>query len=101
MGETSDGTKELFRLSDASGKLDFSRTKSGSISKYDFDTNDVFILDTVKELFVWIGKGTTTTERRNAVTYAHNYLKSTKHPLIPVTCFEEGKKEPQKFVAAL
>lgn len=27
------------RLSDASGKLDFSKTKSGSISKYDFDTN--------------------------------------------------------------
>ncbi|KAJ8301548.1 hypothetical protein KUTeg_020535 [Tegillarca granosa] len=67
--ETSEGTKELFRLSDASGKLNFSKTKSGSISKYDFDTN--------------------------------NYLKSTKHPLIPVTCFEEGRKEPQKFVAAL
>lgn len=99
--ETSEGTKELFRLSDASGKLNFSKTKSGSISKYDFDTNDVFILDTVKELFVWIGKGTTVNEKRNAVTYAHNYLKSTKHPLIPVTCFEEGKKEPQKFVAAL
>lgn len=99
--ETSDDTKNLFRLSDASGKLDFSKTKSGSISKYDFDTNDVFILDTVKELFVWVGKGTTMNEKKNALTYAHVYLQSTKHPLIPVSCFQEGKKEPQKFVAAL
>jgi hypothetical protein len=32
---------------------------------------DVFILDTKKEVFVWIGHGTTTNERKNAMTYAH------------------------------
>lgn len=32
---------------------------------------DVFILDTKAALFVWIGKGTSENERRNAMTYAH------------------------------
>lgn len=32
---------------------------------------DVFIFDTKEELFVWIGKGTTPAERKNAMTYAH------------------------------
>jgi len=32
---------------------------------------DVFILDTKDEVFVWIGKQTSTNERRNAMTYAH------------------------------
>lgn len=32
---------------------------------------DVFILDTQKELFVWIGNDTTHDERKNAMIYAH------------------------------
>jgi len=31
----------------------------------------VFIFDTGKELFVWIGKGASTDEKKNAMTYAH------------------------------
>lgn len=94
-------TKELFRLSDESGKLKFSKEKTGTVTKGDFDTKDVFILDTKKELFVWIGKETTKNEKKNALTYAHKYLQQTPYPLIPVTCFGEGKKEPQRFVTAL
>jgi hypothetical protein len=32
---------------------------------------DVFLLDTKKSLFVWIGKGASEAERRNAMGYAH------------------------------
>lgn len=32
---------------------------------------DVFILDTLKDLFVWIGKNASETEKGNGLTYAH------------------------------
>ncbi|KAH9518580.1 hypothetical protein Btru_005701 [Bulinus truncatus] len=66
-----DKTKELFRLSDSSGKLSFKVEKKGSISKSDFDSKDVFILDAKKSLYVWIGNGTSHGEKRNALQYAH------------------------------
>ena len=32
---------------------------------------DVFIVDTTKEVFVWVGKKASVDERRNGMTYAH------------------------------
>ncbi|KAK7496122.1 hypothetical protein BaRGS_00012532, partial [Batillaria attramentaria] len=90
--EAADRTKELYRLSDASGKMSFTLEKAGTVRKGDFDSQDVFIFDTKSELFVWIGKGTTMAERKNAMTYAHNYLMKTDHPLVPVSCLSEGRK---------
>ncbi|BFZ10951.1 hypothetical protein BsWGS_13990 [Bradybaena similaris] len=84
-------TKELYRLSDASGKLSFSLEKSGSIQKGDFDSQDVFIFDVKSELFVWVGTKTSANEQKNALIYAHEYLKKSDHPLIPVTCVKEGR----------
>ncbi|XP_061179120.1 gelsolin-like protein 2 [Saccostrea echinata] len=81
---------ELYRLSDAEGDLKFSLEKTGPVKINDFDGNDVFIFDTRQELFVWVGKQTTEQERKNAMTYAHNYLMKTSHPLIPVSCLNEG-----------
>ncbi|XP_069141080.1 gelsolin-like protein 2 [Argopecten irradians] len=88
--------KKLYRVSDASGKLDMKLEKAGNgINKGDLDTNDVFIFDTSASLYVWIGKGSTLAEKRNAMTYAHNYLMKSNHPLIPVTCLSEGKKHSE------
>lgn len=90
--EAADRTKELFRLSDASGTMSFTLEKAGNVTKGDFDSKDVFILDTKSEVYVWIGKETTMAERKNAMTYAHNYLMKTDHPLVPVSCLSEGRK---------
>lgn len=38
---------------------------------YQFPYTAVFIVDSGKEVFVWIGNGTTTNEKRNAMPYAH------------------------------
>ncbi|XP_059152240.1 gelsolin-like protein 1 isoform X2 [Physella acuta] len=89
--KAADRTVELFRLSDATGALNFSLEKSGVIRKSDFDTKDVFILDTKSEVFVWIGKQTTVSEKKNALAYAHSYLQRTDHPLVPVCCLSEGR----------
>lgn len=90
--KAADTQKELFRLSDASGSMKFTLAKKGSVSKSDFDSKDVFILDSKTALHVWIGKDTTANERRNAMSYAHKYLQSTDHPLVSVSCLAEGKK---------
>ncbi|XP_022298235.2 gelsolin-like protein 2 [Crassostrea virginica] len=91
---------QLYRLSDADGSLKFSLEKTGPVGIRDFDGNDVFIFDTKQELFVWVGKQTTHEERRNAMTYAHNYLMKSSHPLIPVSCLNEGS-ENKSFSMAL
>eukprot|EP00916_Digyalum_oweni_P002067 GHVL01003862.1.p1 GENE.GHVL01003862.1~~GHVL01003862.1.p1 ORF type:complete len:368 (+),score=31.17 GHVL01003862.1:407-1510(+) len=98
--DAADQTTELFRLSDASGSMTFGEAKKGSVDKTDLDTKDVFIVDTKKEVYVWIGKGTSTGERKNAMQYAHNYLMKTDHPLLPVTCVNEGR-EPRSFASAI
>jgi len=77
------------RLSDESGKMTFSLVAEGNINKTMFDSKDgkksvvwycilqvdhpiiAFIFDTGKELFVWIGKGASSDEKKNAMTYAH------------------------------
>ena len=63
--------KSLFRLSDEGGKLEFSLVSEGSLPRSSFDPKDVFIADTGKSLFVWVGKGASTDEKKNAMTYAH------------------------------
>ena len=35
------------------------------------DPKDVFIADNGKSLFVWVGKGASDGEKKNAMTYAH------------------------------
>lgn len=96
-----DTQKELYRLSDASGKLTYRLEKKGDISQRDFDTKDVFILDTKKALYVWIGKGTSETERRNAMSYAHSFLMKSDHPLIPIACVSEGGRQDKGFQMAI
>ncbi|KAK6176075.1 hypothetical protein SNE40_014431 [Patella caerulea] len=88
-------TKQLFRLSDASGKLIFSEEKSGEISQKDFDSKDVFILDTKETVYVWVGKKTSSNEKKNAMTYAHKYLQDSDHPLQPICVLSEGKHNKQ------
>lgn len=96
-----DAEKELYRLSDATGNLTFKLEKKGEVTSADFDTKDVFILDTKSELFVWIGKGTSMTEKKNAMSYAHSFLMKTDHPLVSVSCLNEGGRRVQAFETAL
>ena len=85
---------QLYKLSDASGKMEFSQIAEGKLAKDMLDPNDVFILDNGRHCYVWIGTGTTFAERTNAMSYAHNYLMKSDHPLIPVSCVKQGKETP-------
>jgi gelsolin len=88
----------LHRLSDESGKMIFTKVAEGlPFSRSSLDPSDVFIADTGKECYVWVGRGASQGERRQAMSYAHDYLKGTRHPLVSVSRVSDGKNEPADF----
>jgi len=96
------GIKTLFRLSDASGSLEFTQVGTGSSAKKNLlDSNDVFILDTGAEVFAWIGKGASVQEKAKALSFAQDYLKKYNRPsYLPISRILEGG-ENEVFHAAL
>lgn len=94
--------KALFRVSDEGGKLKQTEVKKGPVKINDFDSKDVFILDTGDNCFVWVGKGASHEEKQNGLGYAHNHLMKTDHPLVPVHVVKEGQinKDFQAAIAA-
>jgi gelsolin len=100
--EENKGEKKLFRLSDASGKLEFKEVASGNAVKRSLlDSKDVFVLDTGAEIFAWIGKGASVAEKQKALSYAQDYLTKFNRPVyLPIArVFEGGENEV--FEAAL
>ncbi|WP_411026887.1 hypothetical protein, partial [Salmonella sp. s55044] len=59
----------LFRLSNEGGELTFEKVAEGEISRSQLDSSDVFILDTGKECFCWIGNRASLEERQNGMAY--------------------------------
>ncbi|XP_054773805.2 gelsolin-like protein 2 [Lytechinus pictus] len=83
----------LFRLSNSSGVLDFTEVSKGNnICRSDLDSNDVFILDTGMDCFVWAGKDADKEEKNNGIPYATEYLKKTLHRNAPISSLKEGSK---------
>jgi gelsolin len=68
-------TRKLFRLSDASGSLTFALVKQGQpIQKSDFDSNDVFLLDTGEIVWIWEGQGASNAEKKMWLRVAQGYI---------------------------
>ncbi|KAI5925625.1 hypothetical protein F4810DRAFT_700122 [Camillea tinctor] len=84
--------RKLWRLSDASGSLEFTPVKEGEdISQADLDSSDVFLLDTGSGVWVWQGAGASRTEKAIDSSGAH---------LTPISKVVDGNESPA-FVAAL
>jgi len=84
--------KVLMQLSDESGTLSFTeKAKGANIKRDQLNSDDVFIFDVGAEIFVWIGKGASGDEKKNAMQYATTYLKDSGRPVyLPVTRLLEG-----------
>jgi len=100
--DESDGAeiKELYRVSDASGELVFDKVKESEVTMSDFASNDVFILDTGKTCYVWVGKDASEAEKKNGFCYAQKHLAGTGHFSASVVVLKEGQKSAE-FDAAL
>jgi len=84
--------KSMHKLSDAKGKLEMEEVMRGGLSKDKLNSNDVFLVDTGYHVFAFVGKFASVDERRNSMTYAHNYLMKQEDPFKPVTVISEGQK---------
>jgi len=85
------GLKRVLRVSDASGTLKFDKVAEGKFGRQVLKSEDVFIVDSGFEIFVWIGKGSTTQEQKGGMFYAQTYLNdSGRPPYLPLTKVIEG-----------
>lgn len=83
--------KQLIKVSDEHGHVKTTEVKKGHISSGDFNSNDVFILDTGDQCFVWVGKNASHSEKQSGLGYAHAHLMKTSHPLAPIHVIKEGQ----------
>lgn len=74
-GATERQVKKLFKLSDASGQVEFGLVKEGSgIGREDLDGDDVFLLDAGKDIWVWEGKGASRAEKLLWLKVVQRYI---------------------------
>jgi gelsolin len=88
--------KILYQLSDAGGKLEFNKiAEANRVTRDKLDTRDVFVLDIGMEIFVWIGKGASDGEKKEAAVVGSKYLRDNKRPnFLPITRIHEGSENP-------
>lgn len=90
MAEMGDGV--LYKLSDSSNELVINEVARGELKLAMLETNDVFICDAGAAVIVWVGKGASDGEKKNAMQTAVKYLKQKGMPIsTPISLFREGK----------
>lgn len=87
-----DGTKKaLFKVSDASGKLTFTKLAEGALDRQLITSDDAFVVDSGSEIFVWLGAKASKQEKDNAPRFAMDYIKQQNKPAwLPLTVAREG-----------
>jgi len=92
-----DTTRKIYKLSDSSGNLSFTKIAEGKDATLSaLKSDDVFIVDVGYHVFVWIGKKASVQERRSALNYAQQYLvKNTLDPQRPITRLQEGDRNEE------
>jgi hypothetical protein len=87
------GLKKVLRVSDASGSLKFDKVAEGKFGPQVLKSEDVFIVDSGYEIFVWVGKRSTVQEQKGGMMYAQTYLNESGRPnYLPITKVAEGVK---------
>ncbi|XP_044526108.1 villin-like protein isoform X2 [Gracilinanus agilis] len=87
----------LFECSSQTGR--FIMTEIMFFSQDDLDEDDIMLLDTWEEVFLWIGKDCSPYEKKESVTMAREYLKSHpagRDPATPIIVVKQGH-EPFTF----
>uniref|UniRef100_A0A0K0FS95 Gelsolin-like protein 1 (inferred by orthology to a C. elegans protein) n=1 Tax=Strongyloides venezuelensis TaxID=75913 RepID=A0A0K0FS95_STRVS len=89
----------LWRVSDSSGQVKVTLTGESGLDKSKLDTNDAFIVDTVGGgIYVWLGKGCTSSEKKKAMVWAEKYLQQANRPPWTQVTMVIEDAEPADFV---
>jgi len=93
---------ELYKVSDASGKMEYTRVAVGTLKKSMLGTGDVYIVDAGTEVYVWVGSKANVRERRCATFFAQDCLASndSEHENSPITrLYEKDPVLPLGFIS--
>ena len=83
--------KKMFKLSDAEGKLSMTEVQFG---KESLNSNDAFLIDNGKMIYIWVGKNASKQEKRMGIPYAQKYKEISKDKLnSPIVLINEGSKK--------
>jgi len=85
--------KEMKRVSDEDGSLDLDDVTG--YGRELLESKDVFVINSGTHVFCWVGKEASIEERKNALSYAGNYLSKTPVPWLPITVVAEGKENAE------
>jgi len=89
--------KKLFKISDETGKIEYTEVK---FVKSSLEENDVFVADIGPEIFVWIGKKADELEKKSGLAFAQQYLnKNNRPPHLPIIRVMSGH-ESEEFVSS-
>jgi len=90
--------KALFKLSDESGKMEFTNVPP---KKSSLENDEVFIFDCINVVWVWVGKAASSEEKKLGLHYATKYLAglSGRNTLIPIVRIVQGG-ENEEFESA-
>jgi hypothetical protein len=64
----------LYRVSNAGGSLELMEIEARPLKKEHLDTNDCFILELPKQIYVWVGKGANYEEKKSAMRMAKDFI---------------------------
>jgi gelsolin len=67
--------RQMYKVSDASGKLTYTEV---AFKKTSLHEDDVFVVSTGPIIFTWVGKGANANEKKSAFQFAQKYL--NEHP---------------------
>lgn len=90
------------RVNDDNGTVEMSVVAKGreEFKKSMLDSKDCFVVDLVYSIYIWIGSGSTKTEKREAMKYAVRYcMDSGRSTNIPIVRVNEGN-ETEEFLSA-
>ncbi|XP_044073526.1 advillin [Siniperca chuatsi] len=91
----SDHQPRLFECSNKTGR--FIVTEVTQFTQDDLNEDDVMLLDTWDQVFLWIGKGTNEEERKEAVVMSQEYLRThpgARDPDTPIVLIKQGFEPP-------
>ncbi|XP_061538819.1 gelsolin-like [Phycodurus eques] len=85
----------LFGCSNASGRLTVEEVP-GELDQLDLETDDVMILDTCQQVFIWIGKDANESEKSGVARIAQEYLETdpSGRKGVPITTIKQGEEPP-------
>jgi len=85
--------RKLFKFSDEGGNFSFTAVSEGKLDKSSLDTKDAFVIDAGNHIYVWVGNGASVGEKKYAMSYAQQYVKTYNRPItLPFSYVTEGSE---------